>query len=138
MQPSATRRVFREDFSGLAHLVPALGRRFGVMERAAPRARSRREKLALASSLGFGYCAGAVIIYKCTTLLLHLQDFTYAVDGVQLFGSATLGGYTPANSGGQKHTGDGNPAVTIGSYPMNKRRRVSQFDTIDEPDSMSF
>lgn len=56
----------------------------------------------------------------------------------QLFGSATLGGYTPANSGGQKHTGDGNPAVTIGSYPMNKRRRVSQFDTIDEPDSMSF
>ncbi|KAK1756667.1 hypothetical protein QBC47DRAFT_319740 [Echria macrotheca] len=112
-----------------------------------------KKKLALSSSLGFGYCAGAVTIYKCTTLpgLLHLQDFTYAVDDVvlwtnieancvligtciptlfplvkKLFGSTALGGSTPGYSSSRKKTGgqDG-PVVTIGSYPTNgnKKRR---------------
>ncbi|KAK3994302.1 hypothetical protein QBC44DRAFT_367827 [Cladorrhinum sp. PSN332] len=43
-----------------------------------------QKKLALASSLGFGYCAGAITCYKCYTLsgLLEIVDFTYTVDDV--------------------------------------------------------
>ncbi|KAK4223429.1 hypothetical protein QBC38DRAFT_52011 [Podospora fimiseda] len=43
-----------------------------------------QKKLALASSLGFGYCAGAITCYKCYTLsgLLEIKDFTYTVDDV--------------------------------------------------------
>lgn len=108
-----------------------------------------RKKLALASSLGFGYCAGVVTIYKCSTLegLLELQDFTFAVDDVviwtnveancvligaciptmfplvkKLFGKTALGGSTgPSGGSSNKKTGDSNPIVTIGSYPKKKR-----------------
>jgi len=115
-----------------------------------------KKKIALSAALGFGYCAGAVTIYKCTTLpgLLTLQDFTYAVDDVvlwtnieanfvligaciptmfplvkKLFGSSALGG----DSSAKKPTGDSNPIATIGSYPKKKRTKSSQFDeTIDD------
>ncbi|KAK4164049.1 hypothetical protein QBC43DRAFT_289282 [Cladorrhinum sp. PSN259] len=46
-----------------------------------------QKKLALASSLGFGYCAGAITCYKCYTLsgLLEIVDFTYTVDDVVIW-----------------------------------------------------
>ncbi|PKS08073.1 hypothetical protein jhhlp_006685 [Lomentospora prolificans] len=46
-----------------------------------------RRKVALSSSLGFGYCAGAITIYKCTWVptLKHVDDFTYAADNVVLW-----------------------------------------------------
>ncbi|KAK4651098.1 hypothetical protein QC762_0089170 [Podospora pseudocomata] len=46
-----------------------------------------RKKLALSSSLGFGYCAGVITCYKCYTLsgLLEVKDFTYTVDDVVLW-----------------------------------------------------
>ncbi|KAM7189103.1 hypothetical protein V8F33_010224 [Rhypophila sp. PSN 637] len=46
-----------------------------------------KKKVGLSTALGFGYCAGAVTIYKTNTLhgLLDLQDFTYAVDDVVLW-----------------------------------------------------
>ncbi|KAM7203882.1 hypothetical protein V8F33_001853 [Rhypophila sp. PSN 637] len=85
-----------------------------------------KKKLALCSSLGFGYCAGAVAIYKCTTFqgLLTLQDYTYALGNVvlwtnieansvvisaciplllplmkKIFGSSALGGSTGKSGG---------------------------------------
>ncbi|GAB1321092.1 Rhodopsin domain-containing protein [Madurella fahalii] len=113
-----------------------------------------KKKLALSSSLGFGYCAAAITCYKCYTLsgLLNLVDFTYAVDDVvlwtniegncvligaciptlfplvkKLFGASALGDGTP------KESGPTNTVVTIGSYPKNKKRakNASQLDTID-------
>ncbi|KAK4184960.1 hypothetical protein QBC35DRAFT_476775 [Podospora australis] len=43
-----------------------------------------KKKLALSSSLGFGYCAGIITCYKCYTLsgLLEVVDFTFTVDDV--------------------------------------------------------
>lgn len=43
-----------------------------------------KKKIALSSSLCFGYCAAVVTIYKCTTLirLLEIVDFTYSVNVV--------------------------------------------------------
>ncbi|KAK3324941.1 hypothetical protein B0H66DRAFT_107629 [Apodospora peruviana] len=118
---------------------------------------SWKKKLALSSSLGFGYCAGAVTIYKCTTLegLLHLQDFTYAVDDVvlwtnieancvligaciptlypllkKIWGSSVLGGSTPNNKGSSGHAAKSGPAsngiVTIGSYPTGNKKKRSK------------
>ncbi|KAK3331704.1 hypothetical protein B0T19DRAFT_85628 [Cercophora scortea] len=113
-----------------------------------------QKKLALASSLGFGYCAGCVTIYKCTTLpgLLHLADFTYAADDViiwtniegdlvligaciptlfplvkLLFGKRALGGSTPPDTDApSKPTlANTNGIVTIGSYAKNKKHRKS-------------
>ncbi|KAL2021739.1 hypothetical protein VTK56DRAFT_6682 [Thermocarpiscus australiensis] len=46
-----------------------------------------KKKLALSTSLGFGYCAGAIACYKTYTLrgLIYIQDYTYAVDDVVLW-----------------------------------------------------
>ncbi|CAP71655.1 uncharacterized protein PODANS_6_40 [Podospora anserina S mat+] len=92
-----------------------------------------RKKLALSSSLGFGYCAGVITCYKCYTLsgLLEVVDFTYTVDDVvlwtnieancviigacipclyplirKLFGNSALGG-TSGPTGGNSKSGGG-------------------------------
>ncbi|KAK3902693.1 hypothetical protein C8A05DRAFT_33597 [Staphylotrichum tortipilum] len=113
-----------------------------------------KKKLALSSSLGFGYCAGAITCYKCYTLsgLLSLDDFTYAVDDVvlwtniegnfvligaciptllplvrKIFGQSALGGSTPNKESNQKDSGPNNTIITIGSYPKGKKRAKSAF-----------
>ncbi|KAK3387970.1 hypothetical protein B0H63DRAFT_167655 [Podospora didyma] len=120
-----------------------------------------QKKLALASSLGFGYCAGAITIYKCTTLpgLLHIKDFTYAVDDViiwtnvegnciligaciptlyplvrRIFGSSALGGIAPKEE--NKGTDSNNPP-TIGSDPKKRKpvKSTLRYDTTDELES---
>ncbi|KAL2272071.1 hypothetical protein VTJ83DRAFT_1442 [Remersonia thermophila] len=120
-----------------------------------------KKKVALSSSLGFGYCAGVITCYKCYTLsgLLSLEDFTYAVDDVvlwtniegncvligacipcmyplvkKMFGSSVLGGSTSNKYSHQNPTGP-SAIVTIGSYPTKKRTKtggVTHLDTIND------
>ena len=91
--------------------------------------------------------------------MLHIQDFTYAVDDIiiwtcvegnciligaciptlyplvrQVFGSSALGGITPRLE--NKETDSNNPP-TIGSYPKEKKpvKSTLRFDTTDEIES---
>ncbi|CAI4217823.1 unnamed protein product [Parascedosporium putredinis] len=83
-----------------------------------------KKKLALSSSLGFGYCAGAVAIYKCTTIteLPGQKEFPFALNDVMLWTSPVLRrGRTPTTPP-PRYADDEYPHVlTIGSYPTRKR-----------------
>ncbi|KAK0745694.1 hypothetical protein B0T18DRAFT_428801 [Schizothecium vesticola] len=111
-----------------------------------------KKKLALCSSLGFGYCAGFITIYKCTTFqkLVTLQDFSYALGDVvlwtnieanfvligaciptlfplmrKLFGASVLGG----SSGGAPtpgKSGKSNGMQTFGSHPNTGKIKKSK------------
>lgn len=121
-----------------------------------------KKKLALSSALGFGYCAGAIGVYKAYTLSvppLRIVDFTYDVDNIvlwtsieatcvligacipclyplvkKLFGARALGGTT---SEAAQHA---TPATIGGGTPLRRKRAkvsvgtagTSAIATVDE------
>ncbi|KAK1756624.1 hypothetical protein QBC47DRAFT_452027 [Echria macrotheca] len=125
-----------------------------------------KKKVALCSSLGFGYCAAGVTIYKCVTLM-HLAgetDFTFFIDDVvlwtnieanfvligtciptlfplvrQIFGSSALGG-SGAVSKGQKPTGDHSSSGPASAFASAKKRAKGsgQFDAVADNDDSKY
>jgi len=118
-----------------------------------------KKKVALCASLGFGYCAAAVTIYKCTTFPALLDetnnDFTYGIGTVYLwtnieanfvvigaciplmlpvakkiFGSSAFHGSSGATGPtGQSHDSKGTPLGTFGSSGKSKKSRKSTKST---------
>lgn len=117
-----------------------------------------KKKIALCASLGFGYCAAAVTIYKCTTfpaLLDPKSDFTYGIGTVYLwtnieanfvvigaciplmlplakkiFGSSAFHGSSGATGPtGKSLDSKGNALGTFGSSGKTKKSRKSTRST---------
>ncbi|KAK4039654.1 hypothetical protein C8A01DRAFT_16397 [Parachaetomium inaequale] len=112
-----------------------------------------KKKLALSSSLGFGYCAGAVAVYKSYTITASPThyDFTYSVDEIvlwtniegncvligacipclfplvkKIFSASALSGSRPKH-GKQAHSGPNGTIITIGSRPKDRKRARGSF-----------
>ncbi|KAK0736362.1 hypothetical protein B0T21DRAFT_411550 [Apiosordaria backusii] len=114
-----------------------------------------RKKLALSSSLGFGYCAGVITCYNIEANCVIIGGCIPCLHPLirKLFGNSVLGGASSnrptgnSKSGGLRSgsSGPSNTVITIGSYPKNKGRKrgklgshmVSNLDTINDLDAGS-